>query len=63
VDSLTSNIGHLLWSGPLDEDEAPRVTAGVAVPLTILAAGVAVVLLAFTVAEFTKAEPSAFSES
>lgn len=30
------------------------VTAGVAAPLTILAAGVAVVLLAFTVAEFTK---------
>jgi amino acid transporter len=37
------------------------VTAGVAAPLTILAAGVAVVLLAFTVAEFTKAEPSAGS--
>ncbi len=35
------------------------VTAGVAAPLTIVAAGVAVVLLAFTVAEFTKAEPSA----
>jgi hypothetical protein len=31
------------------------ITAGVAV--TILAAGLAVVLLAFTVAEFTKAEP------
>jgi hypothetical protein len=29
------------------------VTAGVAAPLTILAAGVAVVLLAFTVAEFS----------
>src|SRR5450755_560928 len=37
------------------------VTAGVAAPLTILAAGVAVVLLAFTVAEFTKTEPSAGS--
>jgi len=37
------------------------VTAGVAAPLTILAAGAAVVLLAFTVAEFTKAEPSAGS--
>jgi amino acid transporter len=37
------------------------VTAGVAAPLTILAAGVAVVLLGFTVAEFTKAEPSAGS--
>ena len=37
------------------------VTAGVAAPLTILAAGVAVVFLAFTVAEFTRAEPSAGS--
>ena len=37
------------------------VTAGVAAPLTILAAGVAVVFLALTVAEFTKAEPSAGS--
>jgi len=37
------------------------VTAGVAAPLTILAAGVAVVFLAFTIAEFTKAEPSAGS--
>ena len=37
------------------------VTAGVAAPLTILVAGVAVVFLAFTVAEFTKAEPSAGS--
>jgi amino acid transporter len=37
------------------------VTAGVAAPLTILAAGVAVVLLAFTVAEFTRTEPSAGS--
>ncbi len=37
------------------------VTAGVAAPLTILAAAVAVVLLGFTVAEFTKAEPSAGS--
>jgi amino acid transporter len=37
------------------------VTAGVAAPLTILAAGIAVLLLAFTVAEFTKAEPSAGS--
>ena len=35
------------------------VTAGAAAPLTILAAGVAVVLLAFTVAELTKAELSA----
>ena len=37
------------------------VTAGVAAPLTIIAAGVAVALLAFTVAEFTKVEPSAGS--
>jgi amino acid transporter len=37
------------------------VTAGVAAPLTILAAGAAVVLLAFVVAEFTRAEPSAGS--
>jgi amino acid transporter len=37
------------------------VTAGVAAPLTILAAAVAVALLAFTVAEFTTAEPSAGS--
>jgi amino acid transporter len=37
------------------------VTAGVAAPLTIVAAGVAVVFLAFTVAEFTRAEPSAGS--
>ncbi len=37
------------------------VTAGVAAPLTIVAAGVAVALLAFTVSEFTKAEPSAGS--
>jgi amino acid transporter len=37
------------------------VTAGVAAPLTILAAAVAVALLAFTVAEFTRAEPSAGS--
>jgi hypothetical protein len=37
------------------------VTAGVAAPLTILAAALAVALLAFTVAEFTKAEPSAGS--
>ena len=37
------------------------VTAGVAAPLTILAAGVAVVFLAFTVAEFNKVEPSAGS--
>ena len=37
------------------------VTAGVGAPLTILAAAVAVALLAFTVAEFTKAEPSAGS--
>ena len=37
------------------------VTAGVAAPLTILAASVAVGLLAFTVAEFTRAEPSAGS--
>ena len=36
-------------------------TAGVAAPLTILAATVAVGLLAFTVAEFTRAEPSAGS--
>jgi amino acid transporter len=37
------------------------VTAGVAAPLTILAGGFAVVLLASIVAEFTKAEPSAGS--
>ncbi|HUB74760.1 MAG TPA: APC family permease [Solirubrobacteraceae bacterium] len=37
------------------------VTAGVAAPLTILAAGVAVGLLAFVAAEFTKMEPSAGS--
>jgi amino acid transporter len=37
------------------------VTAGVAAPLTILAGAVAVVSLAFTVAEFTKVEPSAGS--
>jgi amino acid transporter len=37
------------------------VTAGVGAPLTILAATVAVALLAFTVAEFTRAEPSAGS--
>ena len=37
------------------------VTAGVAAPLTIVAATVAVALLAFTVAEFTRAEPSAGS--
>ncbi len=37
------------------------VTAGVAAPLTILVAGVAVIFLAFTVAEFTKVEPSAGS--
>jgi glycogen debranching enzyme len=27
VDSLTSNIGHLLWSGIVDEDSAPQVVA------------------------------------
>jgi amino acid transporter len=37
------------------------VTAGVAAPLTIIAAGIAVVFLATTVAEFTRAEPSAGS--
>jgi amino acid transporter len=37
------------------------VTAGAAAPLTILAATVAVALLAFTVAEFTRKEPSAGS--
>ena len=37
------------------------VTAGVAAPLTIVAAGIAVVLLATTVAEFSKLEPSAGS--
>ncbi len=37
------------------------VTAGLAAPLTILFAGIAVVLLATTVAEFTRAEPSAGS--
>ncbi len=37
------------------------VTAGVAAPLTIIVAGVATALLAFVVAEFTRAEPSAGS--
>jgi len=37
------------------------VTAGVAAPLTIIAAGVAVFFLAFIAAEFTKMEPSAGS--
>jgi len=37
------------------------VTAGVAAPLTILAAAVAVVFLAMVVAEFTRVEPSAGS--
>ncbi len=37
------------------------VTAGIAAPLTIVAAGVAVFFLAFVVAEFTKMEPSAGS--
>jgi amino acid transporter len=37
------------------------VTAGVASPLTIIAAGVAVFFLAFIAAEFTKMEPSAGS--
>jgi amino acid transporter len=37
------------------------VTAGVAAPLTIVAAAIAVVFLATTVAEFTRAEPSAGS--
>jgi len=37
------------------------ITAGVAAPLTIIAAGIAVALLAFVVAEFTKMEPSAGS--
>ena len=37
------------------------VTAGVAAPLTIVAASLAVVLLAFVVSEFTRAEPSAGS--
>jgi amino acid transporter len=37
------------------------VTAGVAAPLTIIAAGIAVVFLAAVVAEFTRAEPSAGS--
>lgn len=37
------------------------VTAGVAAPLTIVAAGVAVLFLAFIVAEFTRMEPSAGS--
>ena len=37
------------------------VTAGVAAPLTIVAAGVAAVLLAFSVAEFSRVEPSAGS--
>ncbi|HUA11319.1 MAG TPA: APC family permease [Solirubrobacteraceae bacterium] len=36
-------------------------TAGVAAPLTILAAGIATLLLAFVVSEFTRAEPSAGS--
>lgn len=37
------------------------VTAGIAAPLTIIAAGVAVFFLAFVVAEFTEMEPSAGS--
>lgn len=37
------------------------VTAGVAAPLTIVAAGLAVLFLAFIVAEFTRIEPSAGS--
>jgi amino acid transporter len=37
------------------------VTAGIAAPLTIIAAGIAVFFLAFVVAEFTRAEPSAGS--
>jgi amino acid transporter len=37
------------------------VTAGVAAPLTIITAGLAVAFLATTVAEFTRAEPSAGS--
>jgi amino acid transporter len=37
------------------------VTAGIAAPLTIIAAGVAIFILAFVVAEFTKMEPSAGS--
>jgi amino acid transporter len=37
------------------------VTAGAAAALTIVAAGIAVVFLATTVAEFTRAEPSAGS--
>jgi amino acid transporter len=37
------------------------VTAGIAAPLTIIAAGIAVSFLAFIVAEFTKIEPSAGS--
>jgi len=37
------------------------VTAGVAAPLTIIAAGIAVMFLAFIVAEFTRMEPSAGS--
>ncbi len=36
-------------------------TAGVAAPLTIVAAGVATLLLAYVVSEFTRAEPSAGS--
>jgi amino acid transporter len=41
--------------------EVIAVTAGVAASLTILAGAVAVALLAFTVAEFTRADPSAGS--
>ncbi len=37
------------------------VTAGIGAPLTIVAAGIAVLFLAATVAEFTRAEPSAGS--
>jgi amino acid transporter len=40
---------------------AIAVTAGIAAPLTIIAGGVAVAFLAFTVAEFTRFEPSAGS--
>jgi len=40
---------------------AIAVTAGIASPLTMIAAGLAVSLLAFVVAEFTRLEPSAAS--
>jgi amino acid transporter len=55
--TVPNPTGSRIWSG----FGVIAVTAGVAAPLTILAAALAVALLAFTVAEFTRAEPSAGS--